>query len=63
MKAMNENEARYRGPIDVQAEETDTAKDVHAPRHLTLKENVFLTIKVLALAVVLAACGNSPENM
>ena len=55
MKTMSQNKARNPGVTDVQPEETDSAKDVHEPRHLTLRENVILAIKVFALAGVLGA--------
>jgi hypothetical protein len=52
MKATNQND---RNVIDVQAEETDITGEVHAPRHLTLRQNVILTIKVLGSAGVVVA--------
>lgn len=53
MRTMNQKEARPRRAVDVQVEESESAKDVHAPRHLTARENVILTIKVFAFAGVL----------
>jgi hypothetical protein len=53
MKTMNPNVAQRPGTIDVQAEATDAAEGMHAPRNLTLRENVILTIKVFAFGGVL----------